>query len=69
MEGRATVLTLSTPFGRLGTDASGSVCQDDRGLDLVAILSPWSGTTSGSKLALGGKCREIEGGGMVARSH
>jgi hypothetical protein len=68
MQGHAPVFTLGTPFGRLGRNSRGSVCQDDRGLNLVAILSPWSGTTSGSKFTLCCQRRGIECGGMVART-
>ena len=67
MEGRAAIFTLGAPFGCLGTDPGGPVGQNDRGLDLVAILAARTCSPRGSKLALGRENGGIDGSGVVGR--
>ena len=66
MERRAPVFTLGAPLGRLGADPRGPVCQDHRGLDLVAILAPGTASPRGSELALSASTSGSRAGGMAA---
>jgi hypothetical protein len=47
------VLFLATPFIRLGMDGRGTMLDHYRGFDLIAMLSPWAGSTGPPNVAIG----------------
>src|SRR5208282_6398188 len=65
-QGCPAILSLGAPLGGLGADPRGTMGQDDRRLDLVAVLTSRARAPDCPEVAFGGQRSGIEPGGMEA---